>query len=51
MVYNKALNSKEIDNLTNQITELLSIPKPSRVVDATFSYSLYHWHHSCSRYS
>jgi hypothetical protein len=29
MVYNKALNSQEIENLTNQIADSLSIPKPS----------------------
>jgi len=31
MVYNKALNSQEIKNLTTQIAESLSIPKPSSV--------------------
>ncbi len=29
MIYNKALNSQEVENLTTQIAELLSISKPS----------------------
>ena len=29
MVYNKALNSQEVENLTSQIAMSLSIPKPS----------------------
>jgi hypothetical protein len=36
MVYNKALNSQEIDNLTTQIAESLSIPKPSYHVNEPF---------------
>jgi Concanavalin A-like lectin/glucanases superfamily len=34
MVYNKALNSQEIENLTTQIAESLSISKPSPAIDA-----------------
>jgi len=36
MIYNKALNSQEIDNLSTQIAESLSIPKPSHPATEPF---------------
>jgi arabinan endo-1,5-alpha-L-arabinosidase len=32
MIYNKALNSQEVENLTSQIAQSLSIPKPSSIM-------------------
>jgi len=40
MVYNKALSSQEIENLTAQIAESLSIPKPSYPVTEPFPTAL-----------
>ena len=37
MVYNKVLNSQEIENLTTQIANSLSIPKPSYPETGPFS--------------
>jgi hypothetical protein len=40
MVYNRALSSQEIENLTTQIAESLSIPKPSHPAPELFPTTL-----------
>jgi hypothetical protein len=40
MVYNRALSSQEIENLTTQIAESLSIPKPSHPATEPFPTTL-----------